>query len=420
MPIMTLLRASDAPSTPAGFNPIESLASFLPVAFALFCMITMRARNGYRGLHELASGTRVTRLQRVTASRRQRLPAVAPRVADRPASFGPFRQTGELGRAGSLNVRQARDELLDRPVWIYDGPREPAHFSAARRAVARPARVYWLQGGESGNRCWDAFEAVFGAALTDVVRCGGGQWHQSRLWLLDLAEELTAAIADGTLPPSLSLEQVWITRGGRVKLLDAAIRPISVSESATASPFAPTPEGQTVADGARDLAGSPFAAVSPQARAVGLLRAVLALCTREPLLPSHVRAFADELAERPDTRDTLEWAVARLREVVRRPTALAWDDRLGVLAVTMGTELSIYMGAAFGGVWLIASRLHWPIGASVAAALFAWLLPGIVGFVFRGGPAFWLTRIEVFRADGRRAGRWRCAWRNLVAWTALT
>lgn len=399
MPVWSLFQPANIQPTVGDVNLTESLASLLPMAFALFCLTTMRARNGYRGLHELMSGTRVLRLQRVTVSRRQRLPVLAPVAASRPAAFGPFRLMGDLGCSGPLQVRQARDALLARPVWIYEGPRGPAAFSAARRAVARPARLHWLQGGECDDRRWEAFEAASGAPLTDVVRCGGGQWNQSRAWLLDLAEELASAIADETLPPSLSLEQVWITRGGRVKLLDAEVRSVSTNGPPIEKPFVPMPA---------------------EARAIALLREVVALATREPLLPSHVRALAEELATRPATRDTLDWAVARLREVVRRPTALGWDDRLGVLAVTMGTELSVYMGAAFGGVWLVAAVLHGPWGASAAAALVAWLLPAIVGFAFRGGPAFWLTGIEVLRADGRRAGRWRCAWRSFIAWTALT
>lgn len=398
-PVLALLRATEAPAwTP----PVrEWLVSLLPMGFALLCLITMRARNGYRGLHELISGTRVIRVQRIAASRRRRLPIIAPTAADESISFGPFRWMGDLGKSGLLNVRQARDDLLNRPVWIYDGLGELPGFSAARRAVARPARLHWLQGGQSREQRWDAFEAATGAPLADVARGGGADWHQGRWWVLALAEELAAAASDNTLPPSLSLDQVWINRSGHVKLLDAPVQPIRSDVAANGSLVGP---------------------VSAGAGAVALLREAVGLCTRAQLLPSHVRAFADELAARPANLETLDWAVKRLREVSRQPTALGWDDRLGVLAVTMGTEMSAYMGAAFGLVYLAASMLHGaaPLVATAATAIAAWLLPAIVAFAFRGGPAFWLTRIEVLRADGRRAGRWRCAWRNLVAWTALT
>lgn len=387
----------------------EWLVSLLPVGFALLCTITMRARNGYRGLHELVSGTRVVRPRRLAAGRFKRLPVVAPVATEGPASFGPFRLVGDLGRSGALMVRQGRDVLLARSVWIYEGPDAASAFTAPRRAVARAARPHWLQGGQSGGRRWDAFEAALGAPLFDVVGCGGGQWHQSRTWLLDLAEELAAAAADETLPPSLSLDQIWITRGGRVKLLDAAISPLRAEGSSTDSPFARLP-----------AADNPFAPMSAEGRAIALLRQAVALCTGGQLLPAHVRVFADELAARPPARGTLDWAVARLRDVTRQPTALGWDDRLGILAVTMGTEMSVYFGAAFSLVWFVTDTLRWSDSAIAATAALAWLLPAIVGFAFRGGPAFWLTGIDVLDTHGRRASRWRCAWRNLVAWTAMT
>ena len=41
-----------------------------------------------------------------------------------------------------------------------------------------------------------------------------------RYWLLDLAEELNAALNDGSLPPVPALDRVWITAEGRAILLD--------------------------------------------------------------------------------------------------------------------------------------------------------------------------------------------------------
>jgi hypothetical protein len=41
-----------------------------------------------------------------------------------------------------------------------------------------------------------------------------------RYWLADLADEISAGEKDGTLPPILELDRVWITGEGRAKLLD--------------------------------------------------------------------------------------------------------------------------------------------------------------------------------------------------------
>jgi hypothetical protein len=37
-------------------------------------------------------------------------------------------------------------------------------------------------------------------------------------------------------------------------------------------------------------------------------------------------------------------------------------------------------------------------------------------FVFRGGITFWITGIALVQADGRKAARWRCAWRAFLVW----
>jgi hypothetical protein len=152
---------------------------------------------------------------------------------------------------------------------------------------------------------------------------------------------------------------------------------------------------------------------------VGLLCETVELGTREQVLSTRVREFADELRRRPKNEDTLAWAAAQLREAAKQPARLGWDERLGILAVAMGTELSLYLSIAFGLPWL--SLRLFDSSVAVALGLFpcVLLVPAIVGFLFRGGPAFWLTRTEVLRSDGRRATRWRCAARNLLAWTPM-
>jgi uncharacterized RDD family membrane protein YckC len=146
------------------------VTSTLPVAFILLCLTTMRARNGYRGLHEFVSGTRVVRPRTAIAGRRQRLPVVLPVASAGTAHrFGPFRAVGELGCSGKSIVLAARDDLLDRAVWIYVDPLD-AGVSHNRRTLVRPTRPHWLQGGQSADERWEAFEAVVGAPLTETAR----------------------------------------------------------------------------------------------------------------------------------------------------------------------------------------------------------------------------------------------------------
>jgi len=292
---------------------------------------------------------------------------------------------------------EGRDDVLGRAVWIYRGPRA---VDDLRRRVVRPTRPHWLQGGEQGNDRWDAFEAVVGAPLTEIARQpGGASWHEGRFWLLDLSEELAAAVSDATLPQQLSLDQVWIARGGRLKLLDSPLTQYGTTAGAGPAPC-------RVHSGAADP------------RAVGLLHEAVLLCTRRQVLPLAVLNFADELAARPATCETLVWAAQWLREAVTQPAALSWDDRLGILAVSMGTELSFYTAFAVGLPLLLAA-FSLPVAKVVLLAPLGLLVPALVGFAFRGGPVFWLTRIDVLRSDGRRASRWQCGWRSLLAWAPI-
>jgi uncharacterized RDD family membrane protein YckC len=378
-----------------GFQWQETILTLMPYAFLLLCTTSMRSRNGYRGWHELASGTRVVRL-RAAAARHPRtlgIPVVLPVVTrDGARTYGPFRLGGFFGHCGKLDVADATDDLLGRAVWIYRGPRATA-IPDGRRRVVRPTRPHWLQGGEVADERWDAFEAVTGAPLTDIAWVANEvAWQESRHWLLELCEELAAAIADGTLPEVLSLAQIWIGRDGRLKLLDAPLAPM----------------GSAVFDGAKY--GGP-----PADRALDLLRAAIVLCTREQILPPQVADFLEELAPSALAgQETLIWAASRLRELITQPAALDWRGRLGALAVSMGTELLLYAAVAVLVPVLLVITFRWPIERMAMLAPVALLLPALIGHVCRGGPAFWLAHIKVLYSDGRRAGRWRCAWLPLM------
>jgi hypothetical protein len=374
--------------------------TFLRFVPLVLFLVTMRARNGYRGVHELVSGTRVVRLQSAAVgSALPVAPVIAPvALPEGPRQFGPFRAVGTIGQSGPVMVLQAQDDLLQRPVWIHLGPSGAAPTPVERVRLARPTRLRWLQGGATDGQPWDAFEAVVGAPLLDALGRGGRlEWEQGRFVLLDLAEELAAAVADGTLPESLTLEQVWLDHGGRVKLLDRAVPPPGVPEAA------------------------PGATLAAAERALVLLRTATDLCTRGQVLPGHAQHFSRELAERPAEAETLTWAARQLRDLTRRSVTLRWDDRLGILAVTAGIEYSFYWL-----VGLLVSLLAWtfsdlPMEQRVLPALVIDVaLPALLGFWLRGGPVFHFLGIEVRRLDGRPASRWRCAWRNVVAWLPLT
>ncbi|MGL4552704.1 MAG: RDD family protein, partial [Gemmataceae bacterium] len=54
--------------------------------------------------------------------------------------------------------------------------------------------------------------------------------------------------------------------------------------------------------------------------------------------------------------------------------------------------------------WVILGAAAWPLLWAAASA------------ATRGGPSLWLVGIRLLDGQGRRAARWRCAWRTLLVW----
>jgi hypothetical protein len=196
------------------------------VGLALRCS-TMRARNGYRGLHEFLSGTQVMRLPAAQPSALR----VADRLASAPASARPAGAVPE--HVGAFAIRAAlhwdeqdrlllgEEETLGRKVWIQLQPPGGGAVPPARRDLARPARLRWLTAGELDGWQWNAFVAPPGAGLPELVADHGPLgWPVCRPLLEQLAEELETARQDQTLPATLGVDQVWVQPSGRVQLLD--------------------------------------------------------------------------------------------------------------------------------------------------------------------------------------------------------
>jgi hypothetical protein len=207
---------------------LQVAGTFLGLAV---CFSTMRARNGYRGLHELLSGTRVVQLP--PAPRRVGQVADLPRPPGRsatcptapavvlPDQLGGFVIRGVLHWDDNDRVLRGEDPALERQVWLRLRPLSEDPLPAARKELARAARLRWLAEGEWGEWRWDAFVAPTGEALADLIAARGRlDWAAVRTLLEQLADELHAAAAEGTLPTRLTLAQVCVQSPGRVTLLD--------------------------------------------------------------------------------------------------------------------------------------------------------------------------------------------------------
>ncbi len=123
--------------------------------------ITARPGNGYRGLHEFLSGTRVvqtgTRPEPVKRRRREVDSSVElSRPEGLPARVGPFLVRGALYWNEDLSILEGEDPALKRSVWIVRQPSTAPAWPAARHAVDRITRLRWIGGGVEEDGRWEA------------------------------------------------------------------------------------------------------------------------------------------------------------------------------------------------------------------------------------------------------------------------
>ena len=208
-----------------------------------------------------------------------------------------------------------------------------------------------------------------------------------------LALELDACLHDGTLPRTLGMDQLWLDKMGSTRLLD-----FPLVSPATAPP--------QVADEVN--------------RAWQLFREIIGRCRWNNETPGEVADYLSELETQTPTQKTFGNVYERLKEAVKSPFRLDWDRRLGLLAISMGTELVFFSTTSF----LLAYAASYLIGNIYAAAAVAGLasivFPGVVGHVFEGGLAFWVSGFQVRNVKTRKVARFRAGIRSLIAWLPLT
>jgi hypothetical protein len=279
--------------------------SFVDWGTALFVALAFvgaRRKNGFAGVHEWISKTRV--VLRSRSGQR-------PRFAAAPT---PFPSKEQARRLGPFQVIEpiastwlaASDDVLRRRVWIREGEAAAPPVSPARRDLARPGRTRWVAGIRSATANWDAFDAPTGKPLIEIA-ANSQPWSTVRYWLHDLAEELHAASEDGTLPAEVGLGHVWITGEGRAVLLD--------------EPW-------------------PAAAPAPQFRcgdATGVqvfLRAVADATLDRSRLPLHAQAFLRNLAA--GTFDRASFIAGNLSSLLTKPASVSYRRRFASLALVPG------------------------------------------------------------------------------------
>jgi hypothetical protein len=274
---LTALMFLPTPPWQPGGLPSGAAVMIWPLGLFLVCC-TMRPRNGLRGLHDFATGTRVLRRPRPEQRLgvRGRTLQQPSQPSELPEHIGPYRVRGALQWGPKVSKLLGEDLSLGRDVLLWLRPPSGPPFSPERRDLGRTTRLRWLACGTHGGQQWDAFLAPSGCSLPALVAADGPLgWPDTRYLLEQLARELLLAADEGTLPWSLGPDQVWVQASGRVLLLDAPLT----------SPVGPTdPSVHPVPARERKDARRPAAALSPQEQeqrlCLTLLRDVAALAVR--------------------------------------------------------------------------------------------------------------------------------------------
>jgi uncharacterized RDD family membrane protein YckC len=221
MSILLLRGVLHQPNLTAAPTMNEIGRSLVATGLLVAMLSTMRRNNGWAAVHDLASGTRV--MARVPhISRREQTASVSTAFPENAPTtsrqYGPFVAVSETKTSNEDRIIVAFDPLLRRYVWIQTAqPGTPA-IDPARRDIGREGRLFWLTGKRSDEENWDAYEAPDGEPLLN--RQGSQcEWATLKLWLLDLANELTASLKDRSMP-QLGLERIWIRGDQRLVLLD--------------------------------------------------------------------------------------------------------------------------------------------------------------------------------------------------------
>ena len=288
--------------------------------------VTMRRGNGNAGLHEICSGTCV--IVRPTATQRplllkeqESIGKMTPAVV----TIGPYHVLENLGSTPAGEWRLGYDPRLFRKVWLCVVPAGTPRMPAAQQNLARPGRRRWLAGRRGHQENWDAFEAPTGQALWQLLD-RSNDWSQLSYWLLDLSEELAAALKDGTLPPTLGLESVWVTADGRAMLLDDGVPGLEVSANGSTA----TQPGDV-----EPVKGflQQVAVAALHGRRVDF--AAAQLDTFALPLPLYVRPIVEGLkkVQRPEV------ASAKIQSTLGKPTRVTKTRRAALLACCVGIPL---------------------------------------------------------------------------------
>ena len=219
-----------------GATPLRSfVGGFSPYVLLALLFSTARRKNGFAGIHDLVTATRVVTRSKTPhrpaslVSEVERHPSTGRRVGPYELLDGPILSDAELAIG--------YDDRLKRRVWIRLARAGLAAVPPSRRDLGRFTRLRWLAGKRTAEESWDVFEAPEGRPLLNLLT-RPIEWQAVRHWLHDLAAELHAGLQDQSLP-ELGLDRVWITPDGGARLLDWPAPGLDNAGQSASVPYAP-------------------------------------------------------------------------------------------------------------------------------------------------------------------------------------
>jgi Tol biopolymer transport system component len=144
--------------------------------------------------------------------------------------LGPYEIVAPIGAGGMGEVYRARDTRLERdvavkvlPVRLAEDPEALARFEREAKAVAalsHPGILAIHDFGRDAGTAYAAMELLDGETLRQRLAAGALPARKAVDFALQMAQALAAAHDKGIVHRDLKPENVFVTRDGRVKLLD--------------------------------------------------------------------------------------------------------------------------------------------------------------------------------------------------------
>jgi len=171
-------------------------------------------------------------------------------------TLGPYEITGSIGAGGMGEVYRARDTRLHRdvavkvlPPGVASDPDRLRRFEQEARAVAalsHPNILAVYDVGEESDLHFIVSELLEGQSLRDKLAEGPLPARRAIDIAIQIARGLAGAHDKGIIHRDLKPENVFVTKDGRVKILDFGLaKPIRVGHAAAAATMTPTVAGGT-------------------------------------------------------------------------------------------------------------------------------------------------------------------------------